>query len=187
MALAAPAIGNPGNREWSRSAVLDETGHLTLYYTAAGPGGVEGGWQQRLYQTYATMDLQNETPQLLNWSAPTVSVQSDGHHYVVVDQTDGNLGTIKAFRDPAYFCNPADGVSYLLFAAPLAASYHNHNGQVLDDLRVTVFIDSASTGGRVVQDKGEARLNFGGTLAPLLKIALEDASVTLVPLNLDSL
>lgn len=278
---------NPGNREWSGSAILDAADRLTLYFTAAGLGGAEGGWQQQLYQTYATLDIQDETPRLLNWSAPIESVQSDGRHYVVVDQVDGKPGAIKAFRDPAYFRDPADGASYLLFAASLAASHHSHNGcvglaraldgartqwelepplitadslnnelerphiivknglyylfwstqrsvfapggpagptglygmvadamggpyiplnvtglvianpesepcqayswQVLDDLRVTSFIDSVDTGGRLMEGDWEARLHFGGTLAPLLQIALEGARATLVPTDLDCL
>lgn len=275
---------NPGNREWSGSAVLDGADRLTLYFTAAGLAGTEGGWRQRLYQTHATLVIRDQTPWLLNWSAPIESVRSDGHYYVVVDQIDGEPGTVKAFRDPAYFRDPADGASYLLFAASLGTSHHSHNGcvgraravdhaptrwellpplivadglnnelerphivakndlyylfwstqrsvfapggpagptglygmvaealegpyaplngtglvianpenepcqayswHVLDDLRVTSFVDSACTGGRVVQDGCEARLHFGGTLAPLLQIALEGTKATLVPTEL---
>lgn len=278
---------NPGNREWSGSAILGDGNRLTLYYTAAGLHGSEAGWQQRLFQTCATLNIHDETPQLSHWSAPNESVASDGHHYVVVDQIEGQPGTIKAFRDPAYFRDPADGAHYLLFAASLATSDHSHNGcvglarsldggqtgwtllpplmtadtlnnelerphivtkdglyylfwstqrsvfapdgptgptglygmvaaalggpytplnttglvianpqsephqayswQVLDDLRVTSFVDSANTGGRVMQEDSEARRHFGGTLAPLLQIAVDGASATLLPHALDGL
>jgi levansucrase len=121
---------NPGNREWSGSAILTEPNKLTLYYTAAGQANTHGGWQQRLFETQATLSVTNGLPQLSGWSAPIESVKSDGSHYVIVDQLDGTPGAIKAFRDPAYFCDPADGTSYLLFAASLAQSSSSHNGCV---------------------------------------------------------
>ena len=40
----------------------------------------------------------------------------------------GAIGTIKAFRDPAFFRDPADGCDYLLFTASLAASASAWNG-----------------------------------------------------------
>ena len=42
----------------------------------------------------------------------------------------GGIGTIKAFRDPAFFRDPADGRDYLLFAASLARSTSPWNGAV---------------------------------------------------------
>lgn len=278
---------NPGNREWSGSAILNGSNRLTLYYTAAGVAGTKGGWQQRLYQTHATLEVQNGKPRLRNWSDAAELVESDGNHYVIVNQVEGQPGTVKAFRDPAYFCDPANGKSYLLFAASLAASDHSHNGcvgvaralddvhtkwellppfitadtlnnelerphmitkrglyylfwstqrsvfapsgptgptglygmvsesmegpytplngtglvianpesepnqayswQVLDDLRVTSFVDSANTRDRAMHDDSAARRHFGGTLAPLLQIALEGASAKLVLTELGSL
>ena len=130
LGFVLPAGLNPGNREWSGSAILTDAHHVTLFYTAAGLTGTSGGWQQRLFQTQATLTFADELPQLTGWSPPIESVKSDGQHYVIVDQLDGKPGTVKAFRDPAYFCDPADGASYLLFAASLAQSSSSHNGCV---------------------------------------------------------
>jgi levansucrase len=42
----------------------------------------------------------------------------------------GAIGTIKAFRDPAFFRDPADGAAYVFFAASLARSASFWNGAV---------------------------------------------------------
>ena len=272
---------NPGNRQWSGSAILDHEDRLTLYFTAAGMRGKVAGWQQRLFQTQARLVIESQAPVLRDWSVPHESVASDGIDYVVVDQLEGSPGTIKAFRDPAFFRDPADGRAYLLFAASRATVSHSHNGcvglahatdaacqnwvlmppliaadalnnelerphiiaqdrryylfwstqrsvfapggpsgptglygmvadtllgpytplngsglvianpqsepgqayswQVLDDLRVTSFIDRLGAGDREMSDASDARLHFGGTLAPLLQIRLDGARATLVP------
>ena len=44
------------------------------------------------------------------------------------DAHEGAPGTIKAFRDPAYFRDPADGAEYLAFTASLAGSTSAFNG-----------------------------------------------------------
>jgi levansucrase len=45
-------------------------------------------------------------------------------------ETTGTVGTIKAFRDPTWFRDPADGNEYLLFTASLAASSSAFNGSI---------------------------------------------------------
>jgi levansucrase len=62
------------------------------------------------------------------WSAPREIALNDGCHYVVVTMADGGPGTIKAYRDPGYVRDPADGAEYLLFAGSLAASASLFNG-----------------------------------------------------------
>jgi levansucrase len=44
------------------------------------------------------------------------------------DAHDGAPGEIKAFRDPAYFRDPADGSEWLAFTASLAGSQSRFNG-----------------------------------------------------------
>jgi levansucrase len=44
------------------------------------------------------------------------------------DAHEGEAGKIKAFRDPAYFRDPADGAEYLAFTASLAGSDSAFNG-----------------------------------------------------------
>ena len=129
LGAALPDGFSPGSREWSGSAVVDaDCNRLTLFFTAAGRRG-EGRttYEQRLFQTCATLAPDGRPS---NWTTPTESVASDGLDYVVVDQAEGAIGTIKAFRDPGYFHDPANGTSYLLFAASLARSRSAFNGAV---------------------------------------------------------
>lgn len=51
-------------------------------------------------------------------------------HYLAADVHEGEAGKIKAFRDPAYFRDPADGSEYLVFTASLAGSTSDFNGAV---------------------------------------------------------
>ena len=125
---ALPDGLNPGSREWSGSAIVDQAGILTLFFTVAGRAGeARTTYAQRLFQTRAAVG-DDGLPS--GWSMPAESVASDGVDYVVADQTEGAIGTIKAFRDPGYFRDPADGASYLLFAASLARSASPFNGAV---------------------------------------------------------
>ncbi len=55
---------------------------------------------------------------------------SDGDLYVNVNQRDGVPGEIKAFRDPYWFCDPADGACYILFTGSLGRSSSAFNGAV---------------------------------------------------------
>lgn len=126
---ALPVSFGPGSREWSGSAIIDDRGEaLTLFYTAAGRSGeTRATYQQRLFQTSARLDDQGWPS---GWSAPIESVASDGRDYMIADQVEGEVGTIKAFRDPGYFRDPADGLSYLLFTASLPRSLSAFNGAV---------------------------------------------------------
>ncbi len=117
----------PGSRQWSGSTVVD-AGHrrLTLYFTAAGERGeAVSGFAQRLFVTSAALDGLAVGP----WTPPREVVAAGGPY--VADMTGGGaLGTIKAFRDPAFFRDPADGAEHLLFTASLAASASAWNGCV---------------------------------------------------------
>ena len=69
-------------------------------------------------------------PALSDWTAPVESVVADGSTYTRDMTGGGAIGTIKAFRDPAWFRDPADGAAYLVFAASLAQSLSPWNGAV---------------------------------------------------------
>jgi levansucrase len=113
-------------REWSGSAVL-EGESVTLYFTAAGYADRPGGFQQRLVETSGTLQADGR---ITSWSPVRESIVADGAVYLPADRHDGAPGTVKAFRDPAFFIDPADGARYLVFTASLAASDSAFNGAV---------------------------------------------------------
>lgn len=113
-------------REWSGSALL-EGDQVTLYFTAAGYLDQPGGFQQRLAETTGTLQADGR---ITGWSAARESVVADGTVYLPANRHDGAPGTVKAFRDPAFFIDPADGARYLVFTASLAASDSAFNGAV---------------------------------------------------------
>ena len=117
----------PGDREWAGSAVRDDDGAgVTLYFTAAGRRGDAPSFEQRLF---AARGRVNDAT-IGDWEAPVEIVTSDATRYVHVVQTEGETGTIKAFRDPAYFCDPADGREYILFVGSAGWDDHAFNGVV---------------------------------------------------------
>ena len=121
---------SPGSREWSGSAIIDDD-RITLYFTAAGQRGEASlSFDQRLFETSATLTINDGTPMLVGWTDPVQSVTSDGELYARDMTGGGGVGTIKAFRDPFWFRDPADGVEHLLFAASLAGSSSPWNGAV---------------------------------------------------------
>jgi levansucrase len=127
-----PEGANPGSREWSGSAILaDDTVGVTLYFTAAGRAGdASASYEQRIFQASGQLDLTGPVPMIIDWSATLQSVVSDGVVYDAVNQREGQPGAIKAFRDPFWLCDPADGQSYILFTGSLAQSASPYNGAV---------------------------------------------------------
>jgi levansucrase len=123
---------SPGSREWAGSACFDPaTQYLTLYFTAAGRRGTEQPtFDQRLFETRGSLSFVDGCATITKWSPLIESVVSDAHHYVRVDQAEGEPGHIKAFRDPAFFRDPKDGKHYLLFTGSLAGSASAYNGAV---------------------------------------------------------
>lgn len=119
----------PGSREWAGSAIIDQDHrNLTLYFTAAGVRGeAEPSFDQRLFETRASLA---PGPRLSGWSEPVESIARDGRIYQSDLVGGGAIGTIKAFRDPAYFRDAADGSEHLVFAASLAGSASPWNGAV---------------------------------------------------------
>ena len=114
----------PYEREWAGSALLDQ-GIVTLFFTAAGTSERSGGYQQSLWSAHAPIG-QDGWPG--EWSRPAPLIARPSPFYQLADAHEGEPGTIKAFRDPAYFRDPADGTEYCAFTASLAASHSAFNG-----------------------------------------------------------
>jgi levansucrase len=132
-----PADHSPGSREWAGSAIVDDAlSNVTLFFTAAGRRG-DGArtFEQRLFETSGALFWKSGRPNFKSWSVPVESVVADVDHYVHTATDGGQPGHIKAFRDPAYFRDPADGREYLLFAASLKRSHNPWNGAVGAALR----------------------------------------------------
>ncbi len=123
--LLPPGLGDH-EREWSGSAVL-EGDRVTLYFTAAGLAKRPGGYQQRLVETTGTLQADGR---ITGWTQVREIFAADGALYLVADRHDGAPGTVKAFRDPAFFIDPADGARYIVFTATLAASSAAYNGAI---------------------------------------------------------
>lgn len=123
---------SPGSREWSGSAIIAaDHERITLYFTAAGRRGEhEPSFEQRLFETSASLSIVAGVPEFGTWSSPAESVAADGQIYSRDMMGGGGIGTIKAFRDPAWFCDPADQQEYLVFAASLARPSSPWNGAV---------------------------------------------------------
>ncbi|WP_341713556.1 glycoside hydrolase family 68 protein [Erythrobacter sp.] len=113
-------------REWAGSSVTDGQAIL-LYLTAAGTSERPGGYQQRLVEAHGSIGPDG-LPQA--WTAPRNSITEFSPHYMLADAHEGQAGQIKAFRDPAYFRDPADGREYLIFTASLAGARTAYNGAV---------------------------------------------------------
>jgi levansucrase len=124
---ALPDHANPGTREWAGSAVLHEDGaSVTLFFTAAGRRGAAPSFEQRLFAASAKLD----GGELGDWGTPCEVVRADGLHYVIAAETEGKPGLIKAFRDPAWFRDPATGQRHLLFTASAGWDDDDYNGVV---------------------------------------------------------
>jgi len=113
---------SPGSREWSGSAVLDaDLNTLTLYFTATGRRGESAlTFEQRLFSARANLEAAEGRPRFSDWRDLREIVERDPAHYMASDGGVGVVGTIKAFRDPAYFHDPRHGGHYLFFAGSSA-------------------------------------------------------------------
>ncbi|WBY16498.1 glycoside hydrolase family 68 protein [Erythrobacteraceae bacterium WH01K] len=121
-----PDEPQPYEREWAGSALLDGT-DVYLFFTAAGVADRPGGYQQRLYEAKATLGADGFPA---DWSQPRPCLASDHPAYQLANAHEGRAGEIKAFRDPAFFRDPADGSDYLIFTASLADAKPQFNGAV---------------------------------------------------------
>lgn len=119
----------PGARQWSGSAVLEEDATVRLFFTAVGERGeTMPATHQRLFETRGVMRVIDGVPAIDGWRAAIECARPDGVHYQQELDGGGEIGTIKAFRDP-FFVSLA-GEDWLLFAASDAASRSAWNGAV---------------------------------------------------------
>jgi levansucrase len=123
---------SPGSREWSGSALLGHDGRtLTLFFTATGRRDeAELTFEQRLFSAQATLVGSDENWTFKDWRDLREIVKRDPDYYMASDAGTGKVGTIKAFRDPAYFRDPADGRRLLFFAGSGAKTTNEFNGVI---------------------------------------------------------
>jgi levansucrase len=114
----------PYEREWAGSALFD-AGVVTLFFTAAGCAARAGGYRQELWFAQGRVGADG-WPE--GWSQPAPLVTGYGEAYMPADAHEGAPGEIKAFRDPAWFRDPADGSEWIAFTASLAGSASAFNG-----------------------------------------------------------
>ncbi len=130
-----PALSDgfsPGSREWSGSALLAaDRRSLTLFFTATGHRDEAAlTFEQRLFRAEATLVKGDAGYRLSDWRALQEIILRDPAHYMASDAGSGAVGTIKAYRDPAYFRDPRDGRHHIFFAGSLAGSNSAFNGVV---------------------------------------------------------
>ena len=134
---ALPHDISPGTREWAGSAVLHDDGsNVTLFFTAAGRRGQAPSFEQRLFAASAKLNQGT----LNGWGDLREVVCADGTTYLIANEGEGKPGLIKAFRDPAWFRDPATGQRHLLFTASAGWDDDDYNGLIglatLDDAGV---------------------------------------------------
>jgi len=119
----------PGSREWSGSAHYDE-GEVALYFTSAGTRGeAEPTFQQRLFAATTRLLDETEGPVFASWSEPVELTVPVDLIYMSRHDATGQVGEIKAFRDPATWRTP-QGDEYLLFTASSARHLGRYNGVI---------------------------------------------------------
>lgn len=125
---ALPPELSPGAAEWAGSCVLHDDEHsVTLFFTAAGDRELGQGFQQRIFGASGSL-IAGQGPG--GWQTPRELFEADGAVYMPANQPGGAPGMIKAFRDPAWFRDPADGAAYLLFTGSAGWSDDPHNGLI---------------------------------------------------------
>ncbi len=126
---ALPDGLNPGLREWAGSAVLaDDGATVTLFYTVSGRRGGPPSFEQRLFAVEGRLD----GLAIRDWQAPCEIIVADGVRYLLDRQEieHPEPGTIKAFRDPAWFRDPVTGKAHMVFTASAGWSSDPHNGVI---------------------------------------------------------
>jgi levansucrase len=105
---------SPGSREWSGSAVRRPDDTVSIFYTAAGVRGeARPTFHQRVVEAQPKLTA-------ANWLERDVEHRVVLHAespYLPANEIEGGPGRIRAFRDPGWFRDPADGHEYLLVAA----------------------------------------------------------------------
>jgi levansucrase len=120
-----PAFGDgttPGSREWSGSAVRRADGSVSIYYTAAGHRGeARPSYVQRVIEARPKLVASNGRIGLEDLGEHREVLRAHGPAYLPADELEGTPASIRAFRDPGWFRDPADGREYLLVAASVPA------------------------------------------------------------------
>jgi levansucrase len=108
---------SPGSREWSGSAVRRADGTVSVFYTASGVRGeARPTFHQRVVEARPRLTTAGGGVQLERDVEHRVILHA-GDPYLPADDVDGGPGRIRAFRDPGWFRDPADGREHLLVAA----------------------------------------------------------------------
>jgi len=127
---ALPDGCNPGSREWAGSAVLMDDGvTVALFYTAAGRRDGPMSFEQRLFAVAGVLQADGLPGQ---WQAPREVIVADGIRYICDRQEIAvpEPGSIKAFRDPQWFRDPATGLAHIVFTGSAAWSTDAYNGVI---------------------------------------------------------
>lgn len=124
---ALPEGLSPGSREWAGSAVLHDDGRtVSLFFTAAGRRGEGHSFEQRLFAAQGVMGEHGPG----DWHTSAEVVRPDGERYFIANEGEGTPGMIKAFRDPAWFRDPATGARHLLFTGSAGWNDAAFNGVI---------------------------------------------------------
>jgi levansucrase len=112
---------SPGSREWSGSAVRRSDGSISVYYTAAGHRGeARPTFVQRVIEARSTLLTDRGRVRLDGAAEHREVLRPNGQMYLPTEELEGAPGRIRAFRDPGWFRDPADGCEYLLVAASVS-------------------------------------------------------------------
>jgi levansucrase len=107
-----------GSREWTGSAVRRPDGTISIFYTAAGKRGeTRPTFHQRIIEARPKLLADGGINQLERYAEHREALSSDGSVCLPADEVEGGPGRIRAFRDPSWFRDPADGREHLLVAA----------------------------------------------------------------------
>lgn len=110
-----------GSREWSGSAVRRPDGTVSVFYTAAGMRGeARPTFHQRVVEARPRLGGAG----LLGRDVAHRVVLHADDPYLPANDVTGGPGRIRAFRDPGWFRDPADGREYLLVAASVPWDDH---------------------------------------------------------------
>ena len=120
---------SPGSREWSGSATIDPATRLvTLRFTAAGlRGETARTYHQRIFATQASL---GEDLLPTDWTVPREILLAGGLDYRPANQAGGEIGKIKAFRDPEFFRDPTGSGDFLTFTASSARNPGDYDGLI---------------------------------------------------------
>ncbi|GGD09421.1 glycoside hydrolase family 68 protein [Pontibacillus salipaludis] len=105
-----------GSRQWAGSAMVDDSGKVTLFYTASGRKENETAqnhFEQRLAKTELYMFEDEGEFTIENTGDHQILAEADGTYYETQDQKTGSI--IYSFRDPWFFQDPETGEEYILF------------------------------------------------------------------------